>query len=97
MTVEELLTRVSSRELTEWKIYADAEGLPGERGDLQAAMISLVMTNLWRDRKRTRRPKLSEFLPVFWRKKTQTWEEQLSMVEMLNAAFGGEDRRAHDR
>lgn len=44
--------------------------------------------------KQGRTPKLQDYMPKIKRSK-QTWQEQLTLVEMLNAAFGGEDLRKH--
>lgn len=93
MTVRELLTRISSRELTEWAAYFLLEPFGEERADLRAAIIASVVANTARDPKRRRRAfKPEEFMPRFGRQQ-QTWEQQLSIVEMLNAAFGGRDLR----
>lgn len=37
-------------------------------------------------------PKLEDYMPKI-KRRPQTWQEQLTFVEMLNAAFGGEDLR----
>ena len=34
-----------------------------------------------------------DFLPDFEPREPQTWEAQLSLIEVLNAAFGGKDER----
>jgi hypothetical protein len=95
MTVQELLARVSSRELSEWRAYFMLEPFGEERADMRAAIVASTVANTARDPKRRRRPfQASEFMPRFeWKKERQGWEEQLRIVEMFNMAFGGEDLR----
>jgi len=94
MTVGELLARISSRELSEWAAFAQLEPFGEEREDLRAGIVAATVANTARDPKRRRRtfePK--EFMPRFGEEKEQGWEEQLAIVEVLNAAFGGKDLR----
>lgn len=96
MTVQELLARITSRELSEWWAFFQLEPFGEERADVRAAIVASTMANTARDPKRRRRPfQPSDFMPKFERKvkKRQTWEEQLRIVEMFNVAFGGEDLR----
>jgi uncharacterized protein YbaP (TraB family) len=78
------------------KAENDLETAKNEASWNMAAMIASTVANCHRDPKR--RPyKLEEFLPDFDgekpKKKQQTWQEQLAVVEALNAAFGGKDLR----
>jgi len=94
--VGELLARMSSRELAEWQAYAQLDPFGNERGDLQAGIVASMIANVYRDRKKQRKPFApADFLPVFERKRKrrQTWQQQLQIVEMLNQAFGGRDLR----
>ena len=95
MTVRELLARVSSRELSEWMAYAKIEPFGEMRADLRAGIIASTVANTARDPKKRRRPfQPREFMPRFERQqRTQTWQEQLHIVEMMNVAFGGRDLR----
>jgi hypothetical protein len=95
MTVDELLHRISSRELAEWQAYFRLEPFGEERADLRAAIIAATVANTARDPKRRRRPfRPEEFMPRFGRERLrQTWQEQLAIVEMLNVALGGHDLR----
>lgn len=89
----ELLARISSRELTEWMLYYQVEPFGEERGDLRSAVVAATVANTQRGKKG--RPfKPAAFMPQFEKARQEHgWEEQLQVVEMLNAAFGGEDRR----
>jgi hypothetical protein len=96
MTVRELLARANSRELSEWMAFASLEPFGDARGDLQAAIVASTVANTARDPKKRRRPFApADFVPDFDRpeRRHQTWQEQLSIVTMLNTAFGGRDLR----
>ena len=87
MTVEELLSRMSSRELTEWAAYEEIAGPVGPaRSDLQAGIIAATVANVHRSKGKPATP--SDFIPT-WDRRPQTPEEQLRIVLALNKAFGG--------
>ena len=66
MTVGELLARISSRELTEWMVYAQVEPFGEERGDLRAGIVASTIANVNRDAKKRRKPfEPEEFMPKF--------------------------------
>lgn len=89
----ELLARISSRELTEWMQYYELEPFGEERADLRAAIVAATVANANR-RKGKRAFKPADFMPRFKQQaEPQSWEDQLRLVEMLNAAFGGVDLR----
>lgn len=91
MTVEYLLENISSRELTEWMSYYQIEPFGEEREDLRMGIISSTIANVNKGKNgKTYKPK--DFIPNF-NKPTQTWQEQLKAIELLNIAFKGEDRR----
>lgn len=63
--------------------------------DRRAALVASVIAEVNRDHKKRKRPfKPEDFLggrrP---RTKKQSWQEQLRLVERLNAQFGGKDLR----
>lgn len=67
------------------------------REDRRAALIASIIAETSRDPKKRKKPfKPEDFLggrkP---RTKKQTWQEQLRLVEQLNAMYGGEDKRPH--
>jgi len=66
-----------------------------EMRDLQFAQIAQILANAFRDQKKRRQPyKTKDFLVLASPKpKEQTPEEIVSIVEALNAAFGGKDTR----
>lgn len=87
MTVGELLDRISSRELSEWMVYAQLEPFGEARADLRAGIVASTMANTVRDPKRRKKPfGPEEFMPQF-DKEPQTPDEQKSHMETL-AALG---------
>lgn len=97
-TVEQLLQEISSKELTEWRAYAALEPFGEARADLRAGIVARTVAEVHRDPKRRKRPfEVKEFMPRFEETAgedvEQTPEQQLALVEMLNAAFGGKDLR----
>jgi hypothetical protein len=99
MTVGQLLRQISSRELAEWQALYGLELLPQERTELLLAQLLAMTANVHRAED-AEPVEAMEFLP-WWREPLpaeqqnagKTPEEMLAMVEMLNAAFGGEDLR----
>lgn len=91
MPVGEMLRRTSSAELTEWMAYEQMTGPLGPaRTDILFAQLCAVVANAGRDKKSKKaRPK--DFLPRWdrGRGESQTWQQQKSMAQLLNAAFGG--------
>jgi hypothetical protein len=94
MTVSELLSRISSRELTEWSIYYQLEPFGSQIDLLGNAITSATVANVNR-RKGSRAFKPADFMPEF-DKKAQTVEEQMQFAVMLTAAMGGQDLREED-
>ena len=106
MTVEELLARISSRELTEWMAYAGISPFGERRADLRAAQICCTLANIHRDPKAKPDPfSPADFMFNFGPQEEQagkrggqtvddlTAQEQVWFLEMFNAAFGGKDLR----
>lgn len=97
MTVAELLSRISSRELSEWMAYYELEPFGMERGDLQAGIVASTVANVNRDPKKQKRPFApQDFMPKFEGGRGSDegpgWQRLLAKVKMLNAAFGGRER-----
>ncbi|WP_431729964.1 phage tail assembly protein T [Verrucosispora sp. TAA-831] len=95
MTVAEMLSRISSRELTEWHVYEQLYGpLGGERDDRLAALIAHTVANANRHR---RAPYPYDDFLLTWgagrQRREQSTEEMLAIVVGLNKAMGGTDLR----
>lgn len=76
--------------------YAKIEPFGEERQDLRFAMLMALLANIHRDPKKRRTAYSPEdFMPNFGppKRKEKSWEEQLKIVEMLNAAMKGKDLR----
>lgn len=88
--MRELLTRVSSGELTEWLAYERVAGPVGPaRGDTQAAIVASTIANVNAGKGRRFTPK--DFIPPWDAEAAQSWQDQLAIVKQLNAMFGGAD------
>lgn len=84
---------MSALEFSEWLAYYQLEPFGDERADLRMAILASLIANANRDKKKRKKafdPK--DFIPQFG-KEAQTPEQQLTIVEMLNAMFGGTDNR----
>ena len=86
MTVGELLGRISSRELTEWRAYCGIEPFGEERADLRAGIVASTVANVFR-KSGTQPYKAQDFMPKF-EKPRQDWREQLERVKAINAVLG---------
>lgn len=97
----ELLTRISSRELTEWMCYFAIEGPAGEdRADWRAGLVASTIANANRDPKKRREPFTpKDFMPEWGDssgsgpqndKHQQSVEQQAGIARMLARALGGE-------
>ena len=87
---------MSAREFGEWMAFYALEPFGDNRADLRIGILAALTANIARDEKRRSEPyEVDDFIPKFDKaeKEAQPWQEQLALVEMLNAAFGGEDKR----
>ncbi len=77
MTVEELLTRISSSELAEWAAFEQEFGPIGlERGDYQAAVAAYASVG-------NPKAKLEDFLLSWGRRRSQSGQEQLNILKAM--------------
>jgi hypothetical protein len=63
---------------------------------MQAAIIAAVVANTARDQKARPQPfTATDFMPSWDRPEPEakSWEDQLSFIEVINAALGGDDLR----
>lgn len=86
---------LSARELTEWEILEHVDPWGQAREDFRAALIAYMLYAVNRSEKM---PALGidAFMPDFLDERKnagQTPEQQLAIVEQLNAMFGGVDAR----
>lgn len=92
MTREELLCRITARELVEWMAYYELEPWGEERADLRAAIVASTIANIFRGKRAAY--KVEDFMPEFGRR-AKSPNELLKLAEMLNATLGGSDRRGN--
>lgn len=87
MPVRELLSRISSRELTEWMAYERLTGPLDSRlrSDINAGVIAATVANS-AGSKRAARP--ADFLPS-WYERPKTPEEIWKEIVKANTAMGG--------
>lgn len=74
--------------------YYNLEPFGEERGDLRSGIVASTIANANRDTRKQRKPfKPEDFMPKFETAEPKTAPQILSIVEELNAAFGGKDIR----
>ena len=98
MTVAELLSRTTSRELSEWMVYYELEPFGEERADLRAGIVASTVANVNRDPKKQKKPySPQEFLPQFeggaGAKEQKSLEALRRKWERVVAAMGGGEQK----
>lgn len=79
MTVEDLLSRMSSQEFSEWMEFSQIEGFGSRHEDLRAALTVQMLANIHRDREKKPEPfGLLELIP--WGDETQAAREAESIL-----------------
>ncbi len=91
-----------SREITEWMAYSKVEPFGLYQEDFRMAMICSVLANCNRDPKKKKEPyKPEDFIPDYLgarsggeseNGKTQPWQVQKKMCEMLAMALGNQEK-----
>lgn len=77
----------------ELRLTFDAYRHQQEKADFRAGVVAATIANVNRDPKKRKRPyRPQDFLPRYGRS-VQTSAQQLRVIELLNAALGGEDKR----
>lgn len=87
MSPSEVLSKHTSKEMTEWAAFLQLEPHGEDRADLRAGIVASTIANANR-KKGTRAFKPSDFMPDF-DKREQTLEEQKTAAEAMLLAFGG--------
>jgi len=82
---------MSSEEFEKWKAFYLVEPFGNTRDDHRFGVVAATIVNTFKKKSATA-VKPSEFFPGY-KPRSQTWEEQLRIVEMMNIAFGGTDKR----
>lgn len=88
---DEMLSRMSSAELTEWIAFSNIEPFGVEVDLIGHAITSSTVANVNRQKgKKAYTPE--DFMPKF-EKRQQTVEEMIQFAEMFTVALGGKDLR----
>ena len=87
MTRAELLSRISSAELTEWMVYYQLEPFGQETQYIGPAITSAILANVNR-KKGDKTHSADEFMPKF-EKEEKSPEQMLSFAAMITAGMGG--------
>jgi hypothetical protein len=94
------LDHISSREIAEWRAFAQVEPFGELRADWRAAFEMALTANLHRDTKQRKEPYMAkDFLIQFAQPIEQVVDPMARMermrgaIVMLNTAMGGQDRR----
>jgi hypothetical protein len=87
MTVRELLSRLDSRELSEWIAYYNLDPFGEARADYRAAMLACLTANI--NRGKHEPFKISDFMPNFEPKKPQTMEEMKRILMSISRPADG--------
>ena len=94
-TVGELLSRTSSRELSEWMVFDHVEGLPDRKMEWLLATLCSTTVGVHWDREQGEPPTAEAFLPWLDVERAEAAPADLAArIVELNALFGGDDLRA---
>ncbi len=96
MTVAELLSRISSKELMEWQAFEQLEPFGYEIEMLGHAQTACTISNRLRNPEEEPK-KIQDFMPKLENnidaKPEQTIDDMVTAVKTLNITFGGIDKR----
>jgi len=94
MPVGEMLSRMSSRELTEWIAFSRIEPFTAERTELAIAILATVTVNMWSGKGGTK-PKPGDFM-IDWDKvearEPQTVETMKGIAKSWAAMFSNKKK-----
>jgi hypothetical protein len=94
MPREEMLSRMSARELAEWRTYDELEPIGAPRADLRSAILAQILANAHRDPKKEALT-LEQFVlktpDALVREKTEE-EKELELVARIKRSLGGDPR-----
>ena len=88
MTVRELLERIDSRELSEWRAFYNLEPFGHEAELFGHAMNAAHIINSQRSKNKV---KVIDLMPQ--KKKEQSVEDMIAAAERMTIAMGGKDKR----
>lgn len=92
-SVTECQSVINSTEFAEWQAYDLIEPFGHDRQSVYFGTIAATIANTQRSKKSDKALQWYDFFPPYGQAKHQTTEEQISIVEMFNEIFGGQDLR----
>lgn len=90
---------MSAAEFAEWKAFFRLEPWGEKRADARAALLAMVMANLWRGPDSEPANMETFMLPTAEQteeeleEEAELYEQHLAMIEIVNAMYGGDDLR----
>lgn len=83
----------------EWLAFFKLEPFGSRQDEYRFGQVAATIANSVRDPKKKPSPWTAEdfFASLRQRLRSQSWQEQLKIVEALNEAFGGKDLRDNGR
>jgi len=91
-SVQEAQKYISSSEFTEWIAYSEIEPFGSIRDDQHFGTVVATIYNVNRG-KHKKAIQWNDVFQLYEDRKPKDWQQLLSIVEMLNEAFGGVDLR----
>lgn len=82
---------MTASEFQAWKAFYLVEPFGSTREDHRFGVVAATIASVFK-KKSAKRIKPADFFPEYAPRR-QDWQEQLQIVEVLNAAFGGRDLR----
>lgn len=92
-SVHDCQNYISATEFAEWQAYDLLEPFGADRFPAYFGTIAATVANTQRSKRSDKVFQWRDFFPAYGSSKHQTTAEQISIVEMLNEAFGGVDLR----
>ena len=95
MPVSDMLSRMTSQEITEWMAFANVEPIGDRRADIRNAQLMTILGNANRDTDAHPEPfSLAEFLHDWWAAPDtgeiheESWKTNLQKLEVIGIALG---------
>jgi len=82
MTVRDLLSRIDSKELTEWMAWYSVEPFGEARADLRSAIVACVIHNT-QCTKKSQMKKVNDFMPKFGPPQQMDWRDMKKVLKSL--------------
>ena len=91
-----MLAEMPARLFDEWQAYYRIEPFGQKKSDSQVALLNATLANIYR-KKHTSAFTLDDYLLKIEQHKEKSWQELLEVVEQMNKAMGGIDKRSEQQ